>query len=62
MGLTFLVFLAIAAFFLITEHKAHLFGVLPYALLLISLLLYLFIRRGQGSDNARDGNQPEDRK
>ena len=62
MGLTFLVFLAIAAFFLITEHKAHLFGVLPYALLLISLLLYLFIRRGRGSDNARDGNQPQDRK
>ena len=60
-GLALLAFLAIAAFFLITEHKAHLFGVLPYALLLISLLLYLFICRGQGSDNAHDGNQPEER-
>ena len=54
MGLTFLVFLAIAAFFLITEHKAHLFGVLPYALLLISLLLYLFIRRGHDDNHSED--------
>lgn len=62
LGLTFLVFLAIAAFFLITEHKAHLFGVLPYALLLISLLLYLFIRRGQGGNNGHDDNHSEDKK
>jgi len=54
LGLTFLVFLAIAAFFLITEHKAHLFGVLPYALLLISLLLYLFIRRGHDDNHSED--------
>ena len=62
MGLTFLVFLAIAAFFLITEHKAHLFGILPYALLLLSLLLFLFIRRGQGSNNGHDGSHSEDKK
>ena len=34
-GLVLLAFLAIAAFFLITEHTAHFFGLLPYALLLL---------------------------
>ena len=61
-GMVFIAFLAIAGFFLITEHKAHLFGVLPYALLLISLLLYLFIRRGQGGNNGHDDNHSEDKK
>ncbi len=62
MGLTLLVFLAIAAFFLITEHRAHLFGILPYALLLLSLLLFLFMRRGQGGNNGHDGSHSEDKK
>lgn len=60
-GLAFIAFLAIAAFFLITEHKAHLFGVLPYALLLISLLLCLFIRRTENGKNLQDGAKSEDK-
>lgn len=47
-GLVLLVFLAIAAFFLITEHTAHLFGALPYVLLLSCLVLHLFMHRGHG--------------
>ena len=34
-------FLAIAGFFLITEHAAHIFGILPYLLLLLCPLLHL---------------------
>jgi hypothetical protein len=34
-------FLVIAGFFLITEHAAHLFGVLPYLLVLLCPLLHL---------------------
>lgn len=34
-------FLGIAGFFLVTEHAAHFFGVLPYLLLLASALLHL---------------------
>ena len=34
-GVVLLAFLAIAAFFLITEHAAHVFGVLPFVLLLL---------------------------
>jgi hypothetical protein len=34
-GLVLLCFLTIAAFFLIVEHTAHFFGVLPFALVLL---------------------------
>lgn len=47
-GLALLAFLAIAAFFLITEHTAHFFGLLPYVLLLLCPLLHLFMHGGHG--------------
>lgn len=50
-----LAFLAIAAFFLITEHTAHFFGLLPYALLLLCPLLHLFMHGGHGGH----GNQSD---
>lgn len=61
-GLVFIAFLVIAAFFLITEHRAHLFGILPYALLAIALLMFLFTRRWQNGSNTRHGDQAEDKK
>ena len=45
-------FLAIAIFFLWEEHKAHIFGVLPYALLLLCPIIHLFMHRGHGSHGA----------
>lgn len=45
-GLVLLAFLAIAAFFLIAEHTAHLLGALPYLLLLSCLALHFFMHRG----------------
>lgn len=39
-------FLAIAAFFLFTEHRAHLFGILPYLLLLACPFMHLFMHHG----------------
>lgn len=41
-------FLAIGAFYLYTEHRAHLFGALPYLLLLLCPLMHLFMHRGHG--------------
>ena len=41
-------FLIIAAFFLLTEHTAHVFGVLPYLLLLACPLMHLFMHHGHG--------------
>jgi hypothetical protein len=39
-------FLLITAFFLVGEHRAHFFGVLPYLLLLACPLLHWFMHRG----------------
>ena len=40
-------FIAIATFFLWEEHKAHILGILPYALFLLCPLLHL-LRGGHG--------------
>lgn len=39
-------FLGIAGFFLFTEHRAHLFGLLPWVLLLLCPLMHVFMHRG----------------
>ncbi len=41
-------FAAIAAFFLFTEHRAHLFGILPFLLLAACPLMHLFHHGGHG--------------
>jgi hypothetical protein len=52
-------FLAIAVFFLATEHTAHFFGVLPYLLLLLCPLLHLFMHRGHGEHGGHASHQDE---
>lgn len=49
-------FLLIAAFFLSTEHRAHLFGALPFLLLLACPLLHLFMHGGHGAHDGPPGN------
>jgi len=55
-------FLAIAAFYLITEHTAHLLGALPYLILLACPLLHFFMHRGHGGPGHRHGGREEDGK
>ena len=61
----FIAFFAIAAYFLITEHKAHLSDLLyylPYLLLLACPLLHLFMHHGHGDRDehpSRNGNRRE---
>ena len=50
----FVVFLAIAAFYLFTEHRAHLFGALPFLLLLACPLMHLFMHHGHGARGVHD--------
>jgi hypothetical protein len=55
----FLAFAAIAAYFLITEHRAHLFGILPFLLLAACPLLHFFHHRGhkhEGGESRPDSN------
>lgn len=60
-GLVLLGFLAVAGFFLLTEHTAHLFGALPFLLLLLCPLMHLFMHGGHGghggSNQGADGGQ-----
>ena len=42
-------FLAIAAFFLVSEHRAHFFGVLPWLFLLACPFLHFFMHGRHGS-------------
>lgn len=44
-------FLAIAGFFLFTEHRAHVLGILPYLFLLACPLMHLFMHHGHGDDD-----------
>ena len=65
-GLALFAFLAIAAFFLLTEHRVHLFGALPWLLLLACPLLHLLhdhgghggaTDHGQGNPNLPEGGR-----
>ena len=51
-GLILCAFLAVLGFFLITEHRAHLFGVLPYLFLLACPLFHLLLHGRHGSHDA----------
>ena len=54
------VFLAIAAFFLWEEHRAHLLGALPYLLFLACPLMHFFMHRGHqhGDDSGSKSHEP----
>lgn len=54
-GLALLVFLGIAAFYLITEHTAHTLGALPFAILLLCPLMHLFMHGAHGADHGDHG-------
>lgn len=59
-GLALLAFLAIAGFYLVTEHTAHLWGYLPYALLLLCPLLHLFMHGAHGGHGRAPDQQNGD--
>jgi len=50
----FIAFLAIAVFFLFSEHRAHLLGALPLLLLLACPLMHLYMHRGNGNHGGDD--------
>jgi hypothetical protein len=45
-GIVLIGFLLVAGFFLLTEHAAHVYGVLPYLLILACPLMHLFHHHG----------------
>lgn len=53
-------FLAIAGFYLVTEHRAHLYGILPWLLLLACPLMHFFMHGSHGGHGGRE-NRDSDR-
>ena len=49
-------FLAVAGFFLWTEHRAHLLGALPYLLLLACPLMHVFGHHGHHAHGTKGGD------
>lgn len=53
-------FLLVVGVLLTTEHRAHVFGFLPFLLLLACPLLHVFLHRGHGghgNDHGHDGGR-----
>ena len=59
-GIVLCGFLAIAAFFLLTEHTAHVFGALPYLLLAACPLMHIFMHHGHGHHHGDDAERRND--
>ena len=53
---------AIAAYFLLSEHRAHFLGALPFLLLLSCTLMHVFMHHGHGGHGGghshRHGGEP----
>jgi hypothetical protein len=54
-GVGLIMFGAVAAYFLLTEHRAHFFGALPFLLLLACPLMHVFMHRGHGRHGGEHG-------
>lgn len=51
---------SIAAYFLLTEHLAHVVGALPLLLLLACPLMHIFMHHGHGHDRHEHGHHHGD--
>lgn len=50
---------AVAGYFLLTEHLAHVVGALPFLLLLACPLMHVFMHRGHGSHGHHHGENEQ---
>lgn len=57
-GLTLLVAVVVGGFYLLTEHRAHLFGALPFVLFLACPLMHVFMHRGHHHGGRRSSSEP----
>lgn len=53
----FWAFAAVGAYFLLTEHRAHVIEYLPYLLLLACPFMHLFHRHGEHRHHDHDGEE-----
>jgi hypothetical protein len=60
-GLVLLGFFAVAGFFVVTEHWAHVVPWLPWTLLLACPLMHVFMHRGHGGHGGHGGHSADHR-
>lgn len=58
-GIGLLVLGAVAAYYLLTEHLAHVAGFLPFAFILACPLMHLFMHHGHGHDHHAHGTEED---
>jgi hypothetical protein len=58
-NIVLLVFLGIAGFYLLTEHTAHVFGILPYLLVFLCPILH-FLHGGHGGHGSQHRQEKGD--
>ena len=61
-GLTLVVAITVGGFYLVTEHRAHLFGSLPYLFLLACPLMHVFMHRGHGHQRPEPRSSDDDQR
>ena len=54
-----MVFVAAAAYSLLSEHRAHFFGAWPFLILLACPLMHVFMHHGHGHHGSRDANNAD---
>ncbi len=53
-GIVAILFIAVIGFYLVTEHTAHFFGILPFLIFLLCPLMHIFMHHGHGSHDDKD--------
>ena len=59
-GIAALALIAGVLYFLLTEHRAHFFGALPYLILLLCPVMHIFMHRGHGGHGDKQTDRSED--
>ncbi|SDE54245.1 Protein of unknown function [Variovorax sp. CF079] len=59
-GIALLVVALVGGFFLYTEHRAHLLGVLPFLLVLACPLMHVFMHHGHRHGGHSRGHNPRE--
>lgn len=53
-GIAALALIAGVLYFLLTEHRAHFFGALPYLILLLCPVMHIFMHHGHGGHESHN--------
>lgn len=59
-GLAALGLIGAATYFLLIEHRQHVWQFLPYIVILACPLMHLFMHRGHGGEQQHDGESDQD--